>query len=91
MLYEPETHSMKENSCTTYKQNATKPCIIMPRKGKTFHLGRRALLVRLFTRPAMGSNLGELPAGERPADPLDLAGDCFCCMRPEKVLWCGEW
>ena len=66
------------------------PCMTDRGRARGVYLGRRALLVRFCTRPDRGSNLGELPAGERPADPLDLVGDCFRCMRAGEFLWCGE-
>lgn len=67
------------------------PCMTNPGRARGAYLGRRALLVRFCTRLDRGNNLGELPAGERPADPLDLAGDCFCCMWAGEFFWYGEW
>ena len=53
-------------------------------------LGRRELPVRFCILPAKGSNLGELAAGERPTEPLDLPGDCLCCDLAGDCLRFGE-
>ena len=50
----------------------------LPGSAGSADLGRKELPVRFCTLPARGSNLGELPAAERPTDPLDRAGDARC-------------